>query len=135
MIRRLRARLFTTGFDNALAAGADPIFDPALALRTERLTSPRTRRQLAAGLHDVIARSERPPRVSAAAPVARQSVLINRDLIAQVAARLESERPLNAGGIAAINLLLTDGTSPLWVRSDPAVLRDRLKAALIRLGY
>ncbi|MFI5123532.1 MAG: hypothetical protein ACHQJ5_11610, partial [Vicinamibacteria bacterium] len=54
LIRRLRARLFTTGFDNALAAGADPIFDPALALRTERLTSPRTRRQLAAGLHDVI---------------------------------------------------------------------------------
>ncbi len=135
LIRRVRARAFTTGLDRALAEGADPLSDPTLALRAEHLSSTRTRRQLAAGLRDVVARAERPPRISAAAPIARQSVLANRDLIAQVAARLDSGEPLNAGGIAAVNLLLTDGTSPLWVRSDAAVLRDSLQAALISLGY
>ncbi len=134
LTRRLRARAFTTGLDLALAGGADPQSDPTLTLRAEHLASPHVRRQLAAGLRDAVARAEHPPRLSAAAPVARIGVLHSRDLLAEVADRLDSQAPAGIRGIAAVNLLLTDGTSPLWVRSEGDELGHYLEAVAIGLG-
>jgi hypothetical protein len=132
--QRLRARARANALDRALSQGADPRSDPTLALRAEHLRSPHLRHQLVDGLRDLVARAEHPPRLSSAAPVARIGVLANRDRIEELATRLGSEPAPDAGGIAAINLLITDGTSPLWVCSDGHELRDCLDAALRGLG-
>lgn len=131
---RLRARAFSTRLDTALAGGADPQSDPTLTLRAEHLRSPHVRGQLASGLRDALDRAERPHPFSAAAPVARISVLANRELITEVADRLDSDLPVGVGGLAALNQLLTDGASPMWVRGDGRELRDSLEGAMIRLG-
>jgi hypothetical protein len=134
LAQRLRARVFTARLDTELAWGTDPQSDPTLALRAERLSSPVTRRQLARGLRDVVARAERRSQFSAAAPVARISVLRNRELLGEVADHLDSDLPAGVGGIAAVNLLLTDGASPLWAQTEGRELHDTLEAAMVRLG-
>lgn len=131
---RVRARIFTTGLDRDLAAGADPAGDPTLTLRAQHLRSAHVRRQLAAGLRDTVRRAHRPSRLSAAAPISRTAVRENESLLDELADRLDSEPAAEAGGIAAANLLLTDGTSPLWVNGDPGELHDLLGMALFRLG-
>lgn len=125
---------FSWRLDAALAEGADPLSDPLLVVRAEHLRSRHHRRQLARGLLDLIERVERRPGRGSTAPIARPSVLANASLLRELADWIDSERPAAARGLAAANLLLTDGASPLWVRSDARELRDALEAALIGLG-
>ena len=95
-----------------------------------RMDSPTTRRQLAHGLRDAVDRAEFSRRAGAAAPVARTSVLANRELIAELADRLESDRQVDVCGIAAARELLTDAASPLWIPGEGEELRHSLEVAI-----
>jgi hypothetical protein len=98
------------------------------------LDSPKTRRQLASGLRDAVERAEFSGRAGAVAPVARTSVLANRELIAELAGRLESDRKVGVCGVAAARELLTDAASPLWIPGEREALRRSLEVAIEGLG-
>jgi hypothetical protein len=89
---------------------------------------------LAWGLRDAVERAEHPRGTSAAAPVATTSVLANRELIAELADRLDSDLPVAVPGIAAVRTLLTDPASPLWIRGEWDELCRSLEAAMIGLS-
>lgn len=128
--RRLLALGEGRKLDAKLAAGADPDQDPMLAHRAARLTTSRSRRALAAAVRNLVARSERPQGLSAAAPLARANVLHERARLTQLADRLDGDRPVDARGVAATRLLLTDGTSPLYAGGDLRELAEAVETAL-----
>src|SRR5689334_9015903 len=59
----LRLRLLTEReqLDSALADGADPSHDPALAARAHALSAPRARRRLAATIDNLLDAADEPP--------------------------------------------------------------------------
>ena len=129
---RLFVRLRAAKLDRALSAGASPYSSPALALRAEALRSPRTRRVL----HDVMEalltpRSEGRLPGSRVSP-ARDRVNAARDELAELARRLRPGQPVEAGGIARVRELLSDGGGPLfWSGSDEdvgAAVREAIAA-------
>jgi hypothetical protein len=111
---RAAARLHASRLDAQLAAGADPDSSALLGLRAQALTSPRRRRLLGRALE----------RVAARGPVAAPQLLA-------LAARLLRPRPLAIRGIAAVQVLLTDGAGPLHRHGeDLAATLAGIEAAL-----
>ena len=118
---RLAARLRFASLDEALADGAEPESRPALALRAQRLISPRMRRQLASSLRwyaDQARRRRAQSRATfpAAAPPPHASglhVAGAADELLKLADLLEGSEPVDARGVALACVLLTDGGSPL----------------------
>ncbi len=131
--RRLLALGESRKLDVEITAGIDPNSDPMLAHRAAKLTSPHSRRTLAAGIRSVIARAEEPVGLTAAAPLARANVLQERPRLIQLADRLESTYPVSARGVAATRLLLTDGASPLYAGGELSALIAALDSALTGL--
>ncbi len=134
LTRRLLARARHWRLDEALAQGADPSSDPLLTCRAQQLTSRTMRHRLALGLRDLVERAEHPRRPGSAVPIARLSVTSTRDGLLELADRLDGNDSVRARGVATTNLLLTDGASPLWLRSAPRELDDAVEAALIGLA-
>ena len=96
--RRILARIHGWRLDHELAAGADPLGDPILAERAARLTAPANRHQLADRLRALVEGAERAPQWSAAAPVARKSVRLERDQLLELAQRLDASGPVGRAG-------------------------------------
>jgi hypothetical protein len=115
LITRLKAFAGRLELDRRLAAGANPDTSPELARRAHVLRGWRVRHHLADSLEQVIVEAVAPPRERGAAiPVQREEVLAaQRDLLRLVAA-LRSEPPAPVRGIAAVSVLLTDGTGPVY---------------------
>src|SRR5438046_1132696 len=59
---RLRTLSRRSSLDAALAEGADPAEDPALALRAQQLTAPATRRAIAGTIRNLVNAAEEPGR-------------------------------------------------------------------------
>jgi hypothetical protein len=125
-----------------LARGANPHNSPALARRAAQLTSARHRRSLAAAIERTLADAEHPRGpLSPAVPVERREVLAARASLVRLAKdlagddresvsgvrRVISTRHRNGDslehmpserylprGVALVQLLLTDGDSPLY---------------------
>jgi hypothetical protein len=122
---RIAAWRHGTRLDRELAAGAEPESRPDLAARAMRLTSRRFRHGLAAGLR----RAADPPRtgmLKLAVPVRAGQADRAAGEMLQLAARLDSDAPLGARGIARLTGLLSDGASPLYREAAPDVLREEL---------
>ena len=84
------------------------------AWRVAELTSARERTILAASMHGVVAELDAPRR-SPAVPLARGALRSHRDLVAAIADRLgRMDRPVAAGGVVAVNRLLTQPDSCLY---------------------
>jgi hypothetical protein len=130
-LRSALAALRRESLDHALAGGADPGSDPLIASQARRLLAPRRRRALARAVRNVLDRAERPPRFGSAVPIARTSVRENRAELEELADRLEGHAPIGVRGLAAAELLLTEGVSPLWISSEPRELHAAVEAALI----
>jgi hypothetical protein len=124
---------FSWRLDEALANGADPNRDALLACRAEHLVSERTRRGLAEGLRDAIEQSIGPSTWTSAAPLATASVGANSSRLIALAARLDSESAIDPQGAAKVQLLLTDGCSPLYRPDTPLALESAVEAALVAL--
>jgi hypothetical protein len=124
--RRLRVQLHRTRLDQQLADGfgRDSVEDRAL--RGRQLAGRRARRQLARSLRARVKDAERPaaPRLSAAVPLCRRTVLSVREGLLGLAERLESPDPVNPCGVARVLVLLTDGTGPLYTPGAADRLRE-----------
>jgi hypothetical protein len=66
-------------------------------------------------------------------PVRRPEVLDAADELDVLAARLAAPGPVDVRGVARVQLLLTDGTGPLYFRGATDDLRARVADALSRL--
>jgi hypothetical protein len=120
--------------DRQLAAGCDPASDPALEARARRITSRRSRRQLAGGLARVVHSVEpaRPAFTAAARPDAAE-VLAARTVISSLERRLRGADQIAPAGAAMLGLLLIDCTGPLYHPTGAGELGSRLRAAAAAL--
>jgi hypothetical protein len=135
LLDRVRAHLDSIALDQQLAAGEPTTTDRARAVRAAMLVAPAKRGQLATGWQSVL-RPTRP------APSGRLSVVSTRPEqlraarteIEELVVALRAEWPVAPRGVALANLLLTDGTGPLYNAADPRNVRDEVREALRHLN-
>jgi hypothetical protein len=134
---RIRARFLAARLDRELARGARPETNADLAARAVRLTSMRSRRELARSLQRILAAglagsrggpmaADPPARVACQphVPIRRDRISRSASELAELAAHLVQPGPVPARGVAMVCQLLTDGGGPLYRRA----CRDDLTA-------
>jgi hypothetical protein len=122
-------------FTRSLAAGADPLARPELALRAAQLISPRERAAMARSLRRTL-RDAHASRPTLGGPVLirRGAVRHSEDVITAVIGRLEGPRPVSPRGMAQLQRLLTNAdNSPLYNDAAPDALRRAMSAVLCAL--
>jgi hypothetical protein len=124
---RVFARLHADALDRALAAGASPDANVAVALRARRLTSLRYRQALASGLdrvvHEALARPTAfspPLDWTRVRPVIADLTSLRRRLLDPL---------VSAQGVAQVELLLTSGDGPLYRGGPPGALVEAVNRA------
>jgi hypothetical protein len=130
--RRLRGRvwLHRSALDRMLAEGADPSSSAELAYRAAQLTSPRSRRSLAAGITRTIEAAEEPVRpLTAQVPLQRREILAARVVLNELAGDVGGADPVQVRGLALAERLLTDGGSPIYMPHPEATLEDAVRHA------
>ncbi len=139
---RVRARFLPGRLDGELAAGMRAEATPPLAARAIRLTSMKSRRDLAASLQRILAAAGLPPaeaRVPAGAgralpaaahrsagvarpphvPVRRVRVSRSGPELAELVGQLMQPGPVPVQGVAMVSQLLTDGRGSLYREACP----------------
>lgn len=122
---RLSVALRRDALDRALAGGADPAASAALAFRAACLLRERHRRCLARCLRLAIWEAEAGAsalRVSPR-PVRRGEVLSCREALLVLSHRLEAGVPAAPEGVAIVERLLGDLSSPLFVWAEPGTVK------------
>ena len=135
---RIRLRLIASWraaeLDRQLAAGASPNDGALLSIRGELLTSRRHRARVAAGLARALRDAEATTHgFSAAVRPDRREVIAARVVLATLDHRLRATEPVTPQGVALLDLLLTDGTGPLYRPTERGALGSRLRAAAAAL--
>jgi hypothetical protein len=131
----LLARWHAETLDRALAAGVGPYAGALIAVRAEQLTTARSRRRLAAGLARV--RRDAGDELSGCTAVVvpdRHEVAAAALEIAALEGRLLDGARVDAAGAAMLQLLLTDGSSPLYDPVGAGSLARHLRAIAGALG-
>jgi hypothetical protein len=122
---RALTTLWSARLDQQLAKGASPDGSAMLAVRADRLVRPAVRQALARRLVAVLTEASAPalwPR-GCRIPVQGASVRAAAGSLAVLVDRLLTPAPLPARGIAQVQLLLTDGSGPLYYSSGGEQLR------------
>jgi hypothetical protein len=136
---RLVVRVRATRLDSDLAGGASPDATVALALRAQMLVRARTRRDLALGAQQILARATQVPaagrtQVPAAGrtrvPVCRDRVRDSSEELGDLIRRLLAGGPVAARGVALASVLLTDGSGPLYHRASADDVQARVREAV-----
>jgi len=127
----LGARLHRRSLDRDLACGIAAWRSPAHAARVAQLTNPRHRRRLAEALEHVLwaAAAPRSAQAHGAIPPCRASIEATADQLRGLAARLRSELPVAAAGIARLEALLSDGAGPVYAPGGAVALANALTMA------
>ena len=128
---RLAARWAARRLDDQLAQGVAPEAAAPLTLRAQILGNPNSRRVLARSLRRVIddARSGRRP-APAQIRTVREEVLAAAPELERIAELLVGPGLLGARGLAQVQLLLSNGASPLYLRRAPNGLQRAAVSAL-----
>jgi hypothetical protein len=118
--------------DSELAAGESPESRSALATRATVLVRPHHRRLLAKSLTRVLSDAARPGRSirGSRVSVARRNVLGAAGQLRELIERLLQPAPLPSRGLAALELLLTDGAGPIYNPNSNEDLRAAVGAVL-----
>jgi hypothetical protein len=117
--------------DSLLARGACPDSSAALSLRARTLISQPTRRRLARAIHNVLGDAICPRHpLTSGIPISRYEVIDAQPALEQLADHLLSPRPVDARGVAQVQLLLGDGASPLYPGPPADHLEHALQAAI-----
>jgi hypothetical protein len=126
---RLSARLHAPSLDRELASGIAPWRSPRHAARALALTSARNRRGLARSLERLLENAQVPRSQYRGAAIypCREQVIEAMPALLTIAGRLRSADPIDARGIARLNILLSDGTGPCYVRIRRNALTDALR--------
>ncbi len=112
---RVLARVRGRRLDLALAGGAPPEQNAAVALRARRLIDPSNRRSMAETLRRMLRESHDGHSISYAhVPPCRTRVLAAREQLDELADALSRPGPVAVHGVAEALVLLTDGTGPLY---------------------
>jgi hypothetical protein len=132
---RLRSHWHAPELDQALAAGADPLGSELLLWRAQQLTDPHRRLEYAEAIHRIVTEVDHGgPQMRPGPQVVRRDVIeANRALLLVLAERMRAEQPLALRGLAMVELLVGDGTSPLYRGLSPSVLRSCLLEILATL--
>jgi hypothetical protein len=130
---RLMARLQARALDRQLARGVAPETCGALTLRARTLIGPPARAALARQLRRVVSDVRGGHVWLSRVAVRRPAVLDAADELEVLADRLVAPGPVDVRGVAQVQLLLTDGTGPLYFPRETEELRARLADALSRL--
>jgi hypothetical protein len=125
---RLAARLRWFSLDERLIAGEDPSGAQLLGAHAARLTSPRSREAVAAGLAALLRAAEQPARMSRVSPN-RSAVLANRQALEDLGRHLESNAAVYAPGVARLERLIADSSGPAFVGSIKALEAELASAA------
>src|SRR3954469_22915292 len=101
---RFRAWCRRGRLDAALAAGADPGADPALALRARQLTAASSRNALANTIRNVLDAVDEPPEMWAHGgprpPLQREAIVAARDPLLALAQQLRQRSRVSAQSVA-----------------------------------
>jgi hypothetical protein len=98
------------------------------------LISAKNRRKLSDEILELLHKAQRPRSVlDPTVPLCRRKVLNVRELFEELADRLQDGNPVAARGVAAVRLLLRDGTGPLYGHPGADDLRSPLEAAIAAL--
>jgi hypothetical protein len=126
---RLNARLHAPSLDRELASGIAPWRSPLHAARALALTSDRTRRGLARSLERLVEQAQQPRNQQRGAVVypCREQVIEAMPALLTIAGRLRSADPVDARGMARLNILISDGSGPCYVRIRRNALTDALQ--------
>ena len=126
---RLRARLHAPSLDRELASGIAPWRSPLHAARALQLTGDRNRRGLARSLERLVEHAQQPRSQHRGAVVypCREQVLEALPALLTMAGRLRCADPIDARGVARLNILLSDGIGPCYVRIRRNALTDALQ--------
>jgi hypothetical protein len=130
---RIRARLRARALDRALAAGKPSESEPAVALRARRLTEISKRAELARTLSQVVNRARQASSTASPhvqVPIARRAVLGATDELSELASELVAPGPVGAGGVAQVQLLISDGTGPLYNPNSRVDLPTAVRRAI-----
>jgi hypothetical protein len=131
--RRLSLWWHRVELDEQLAAGAQPPAGTLLRERAEQLASRRERAKLARGLERALREARRAkPMYGVRLPLRRREIRnCDEDIIALIR-RLEDASPIDVQGAAMVELLLSDGSSPLYRAGDRS-LRFAIRSARLAL--
>ena len=126
---RVRARLHAPSLDRELASGIAPWRSSLHAARALALTSDRNRRGLARSLERLVEQTQHPRSQYRGAAVypCREQVIDALPALLTIAGRLRSADPIDARGVARLNILLSDGSGPCYVRIRRNALTDALR--------
>jgi len=127
---RLVARWRALKLDRAIADGAAPTTDAALALRAQALVGRRTRRDLSHTLERILRQSAVPASLGPRMVARRDRVYDAKDDLALLARRLGSATQVDARGVARVRVLLSDASGPLYWRRNKEDLRTRVRDAI-----
>jgi hypothetical protein len=122
---RAAARIRHHLLDQQLAGGADPADRPLRAARAIELTKRSSRERVASGIEQLLRFPDEPHRLRVGPhPLA---TLVNHDELQRLAELLQSDAPLTVRGLARLQIVLTDGTGPLYTDRDGGALRRELE--------
>lgn len=128
---RLLVHLRAAALDRAIANGACPDSTALLSLRAHKLIGRATRRRVARQIRRTVRRARRcPDPLHQGIPICRQKVLKARATLDELADRLFSPRPVDARGVAQLQLLLCDGGGPLYCNPHADDLEQVLLEAI-----
>ncbi len=139
---RLSSWLRRGALDEQIARGVKTESDQRLARRAAQLTSRNERdrlgrdveRMLEIAGHPAEAHSTRTgPVLSARVPLRVREIRECADDFDALVARLRSEEPIDAQGVAMTRRLLSDGGSPLYYRRGSVTLRHAVRSARLAL--
>jgi hypothetical protein len=135
LLERIEAHLHADRLDEQLASGALPESSPLLELRAVQICRPSQRRLLARSVRRLLEDADAPDEsIFARRPLALLArVRRARTELMALLDRLEHAGPVSARGVAAVRLLLSDGTGPLYREDCPQPLERAVRqvAALL----
>jgi hypothetical protein len=120
--------------DRALADGVRPNASPALELRAERLSRPSVAAEVGDELRAIVTRAHSAPRPGIRVEACRDAVLAIEHEMRLLASRLEASNPVSVIAVAKVNVLLSDGTGPLYYPDPRGELRVAIRDATAALG-
>jgi len=120
---RLSVLLHRRRLDEQLAEGCGRGVADELTLRAHQLSDPVHRAGLAGALRRIVERAERPSGgLSSTVPPCRDAVIERREGLLGLADRLDGAASMSASAVARVELLLQDGTGPLFsARADRSI--------------
>ena len=122
---RIRSRVRHRLLDHELSSGANPAECPEWAARAAELTKRSSRERAAAEVEQLIHFGEQPHRVRLG-PHPR-AARVNREGLEQIVALLRADAPLYVGGLARLQVALSDGAGPVYTDRDGRALARELR--------